>query len=86
MNENRHFADIPAPACPDASPMPQPPAGRPVPGTEPWQFAPPPPREPVPAALHDGGLALAMYLAASAWGGQDTWGWECSSLPLPLPG
>ncbi len=64
MNENRHFADIPAPACPDASPMPQPPAGRPVPGTEPWQFAPPPPREPVPAALHDGGLALAMYLAA----------------------
>lgn len=73
MNENRRFADVPAPVSPAAPQTPydprvsqalQAPAARPVPGSEPWQFAPPPPREPVPAALHDGGLALAVYLAA----------------------
>lgn len=72
MNDNRFYADAPAPTSPGALQMPpapgyQPQPGRPVPGAEPWQFAPPPPREPVPAASYDGGLALIAYLLAWAF-------------------
>ncbi len=66
MKENRFFADAPAPDPPGAPQMPPTPESpsQAFPGAGAWQFEPPKPREPIPAAPLDGGLALALYLAA----------------------
>lgn len=69
MNDNHFFADVPAPASPGVpqnTPAPGGGAAYPAPRpAEPWQFAPPAPREAVPAGIPDGAAALLTY--AGAW-------------------
>lgn len=63
MNDNRIYADVPAPASPGAPQNTQPPVYPVSAPAEPYRFTPPKPREAVPAVPLDGGIALACYAA-----------------------